>query len=108
MFPAALDGESYDLEAIAAATRRGKRRLKGAEKIGERVGKVIGRYKVAKHFMWSINDKGVFTYRRDDAFIAAEARLDGLYVIRTSLPENELDGPDTVRAYKLWCRSDRR
>ncbi len=63
-------------------------------KIGERVGKVIGRYKVAKHFTWSIDDDGVFTYGRDEA--AAEARL--LYVIR--LPQSALDGPGTVRAYK--------
>ena len=88
------------LEPIGAATRREKRRLKGKEKIGERVGKVIGRYRMAKHFTWSIDDEGIFTYERDDASIAAEARLDGLYVIRTSLPETELDGPGTVRAYK--------
>ncbi len=95
------------LEPIAAATRRERRRLKGAGKIGERVGKVIGKYKMAKHFTWSINDEGVFTYQRDDASIAAEARLDGLYVIRTSLPESELDGPGTVRAYQRLSSVER-
>ncbi len=88
------------LEPIGAATRRGKRRLEGKKKIGERVGRVIGTYRMAKHFTWSIDDEGVFTWQRDDASIAAEARLDGLCVIRTSLPETELDGPGTVRAYK--------
>ena len=74
------------LEPIAAATRREQRRLKGREKIGERVGKVIGKYKMAKHFTWTIDDDGIFGYARDEASIAAEAKLDGLYVIRTSLP----------------------
>ncbi len=95
------------LEPIAAATRRKKRRLTGKEKIGERVGKVIGRYKMAKHFTWSIDDEGVFTWQRDDASIAAEARLDGLYVIRTSLPQTQLDGPGTVRAYKRLSSVER-
>ena len=102
-----LEATEALLEAIAAATRRDKRRLKGREKIGERVGKVIGRYKVAKHFTWSIDDDGVFSFRRDDASIAAEARLDGLYVIRTSLPESDLDGPGTVRAYKRLSSVER-
>ena len=93
--------------AHAAATRRDTRRLKGAEKIGERIGKVIGTYKMAKHFTWSIDDDGVFTHRRDDVSISAETRLDGLYVIRTSLPESELDAPGTVRAYKRLSSVER-
>ena len=95
------------LEPIGAATRREKRRLTGKEKIGERVGKVIGKYRMAKHFTWSIDDEGVFTWQRDDASIAAEVRLDGLYVIRTSLPQTELDGPGTVRAYKRLSAVER-
>ncbi len=102
-----LEATEALLEPIAAATRRDKRRLKGADKIGERVGKVIGKYKMAKHFTWSIDDEGVFTYGRDEAAIAAEARLDGLYVIRTSLPQSELDGPGTVRAYKRLSSVER-
>ena len=70
-------------------------------------GKVIGKFKMAKHFTWCIDDDGVFTYRRDDAAIAAEARLDGLYVIRTSLPQSALDGPGTVRAYKRLSTVER-
>ena len=95
------------LEPIARATRREKRRLKGEDKIGERVGKVIGRHKMAKHFAWDIDDNGVFGYRRKVASIAAEAALDGLYVIRTSLAEAELDAPGTVRAYKRLSTVER-
>ncbi len=102
-----LEATEALLEPIAAATRRDKRRLTGADRIGERVGKVVGKYKVAKHFTWSIDDEGIFTWQRDEAAIAAEARLDGLYVIRTSLPESELDGPDTVRAYKRLSSVER-
>ena len=95
------------LEPIVAATRREKRRLKGEDRIGERVGKVIGKYKMAKHFEWDIDGKGVFGYRRNPASIAAEAALDGLYVIRTSLPETELDAPSAVRAYKRLSTVER-
>ena len=102
-----LEATEALLEPIAVATRRDTRRLKGAGKIGERVGKVIGKYKMAKHFTWSIDDDGIFTYRRDDASISAEAKLDGLYVIRTSLPETELDGPGAVRAYKRLSSVER-
>ncbi len=102
-----LEATEALLAPIAAATRRDQRRLKGAGKIGERVGKVIGRYKMAKHFTWSIDDEGVFTYGRDAAAIAAEAQLDGLYVIRTSLPQSELDGPGTVRTYKRLSSVER-
>ncbi len=97
---ALLDATEALLEPIAVATRREKRRLSGESQIGARVGKVIGRYKMAKHFEWSIDQKGLFTYRRNASSIAAEAALDGLYVIRTSVPESELDAPGTVRAYK--------
>ena len=95
------------LEPIAAATRREQRRLQGREKIGERVGKVIGQYKMAKHFTWTIDEAGAFTWQRDEASIAAEAKLDGLYGIRTSLPERTLDGPGTVRAYKRLSSVER-
>ena len=81
--------------------------LKGADKIGERVGKVIGKHKMAKHFTWFIDDDGVFIWKRDEVSIAAEARLDGLYVIRTSLPASDLDGPATVRSYKRLSRVER-
>ena len=102
-----LEATEALLEPIAVATKREKRRLKGEDKIGERVGKVIGKYKMAKHFAWDIDGNGVFDYRRNPASIAAEAALDGLYVIRTSLPETELDAPATVRAYKRLSTVER-
>ena len=95
------------LDLIVAATRRDRRRLKGETKIGERVGKVIGKHKMAKHFVWSIDEDGAFCYHRNETSIEAEAQLDGLYVIRTSLPENEIDAPETVRAYKRLAYVER-
>ena len=95
------------LEPIVAATRRTQRRLKGEDRIGERVGKVIGKYRMAKHFEWSIDAQGFFAYRRKAGSIAAEAALDGLYVIRTSLADSELDAQATVRAYKRLSTVER-
>ncbi len=95
------------LEPIAAATRRKHKRLTGAERIGARVGKVIGKYRMAKHFDWDIDDDGCFGHRRNAASIAAEAALDGLYVIRTSLPEERLDAAGAVRAYKRLSTVER-
>ena len=87
------------LDPIVAATRRDKRRLKGADQIGLRAGRVVGKYKMAKHFDLEIQEEA-FGYRRKPESIAAEAALDGLYVVRTSLPEGELDAAGAVRAYK--------
>ena len=87
------------LAPIVAATVRNKRRLKGKEKIALRVGKVIGKYKMAKHFELDITDSA-FAWRRNTEAIAAEAALDGLYIVRTSVPAAELDAEQTVRAYK--------
>ena len=87
------------LAPIVAATAREKRRLKGREKIALRVGKVIAKYKMAKHFELDITETSL-TYRRDADAIAAEAALDGLYIVRTSVSAAELDAEQTVRAYK--------
>ena len=103
---ALLRATERDFDEIRAATRRAKRRLAGKDKIGLRVGKVIGRHKVAKHFDLEIADDG-FTWQRNRERIAEEAALDGLYVIRTSLPEGELGPEDTVRAYKGLSRIER-
>ena len=94
------------LDPIAAATRRDKRRLKGADKIGLRAGKVVGKYKMAKHFELDIREEA-FGYRRKPESIAAEAALDGLYVVRTSLPAGELDAEGAVRAYKRLSAVER-
>jgi len=92
-----LAGTESDLATIKASVDAG--RLKDPDKIGIRVGKVIGKRKVAKHFLTDISP-GRFTYRRDEEKIAAEAALDGIYVIRTSVPAATLDAAGAVTAYK--------
>ena len=94
------------LDRIVTATQRDKRRLTGQDKIGMRVGKVIGKYKMAKHFELDIAETS-FSYRRKPESIAAEAALDGLYIVRTSLPATELDATQTVRAYKSLSAVER-
>jgi hypothetical protein len=94
-----LRATERELEKIAAATRREKRRLVGRDRIGLRVGKMLGKYKVAKHFVLDITDSG-FTYHRDPARIEQEARLDGIYVIRTSVSADEIGTEAVVRSYK--------
>jgi hypothetical protein len=95
-----------DFEKIAAATRREKRALRGKDTIGQRVGRVIERRKMAKHFILEIAEHS-FTYRRDEQSIADEARLDGLYVVRTSVPADVLSGEGAVRAYKSLSQVER-
>ena len=87
------------LEPVAAATRRESRPYRGRERIALRVGKLVNKYKMAKHFELDITDES-FAYRRYQESIAAESALDGLYVVRTSLPAEEMDAEATVRAYK--------
>lgn len=96
---ALLAATETELEKIAAATRRAKRPLRGKDKIALRVGKVINRYKVAKHFTTEIDDDA-FRFSRNQGKIAAEAALDGIYVLRTSLPEQTLAHDDVVLRYK--------
>ncbi|MBM3695945.1 MAG: IS1634 family transposase [Actinobacteria bacterium] len=94
-----LEATERALGKIRAATLRDKRALRGTDNIGVRVGKVIGKYKVAKHFTWDISHDS-FTYALNHERIAQEAALDGLYVIRTSVAQDHLSAADTVRAYK--------
>ena len=94
-----LAATERELDKIVQATRRAKRPLRGADQIGLRVGKVLGRFKMAKHFTLEISEQG-FAYAREEAGIAAEAALDGFYVIRTSVAAETLSAEDTVRAYK--------
>jgi hypothetical protein len=94
---ALLAATETDLEKITAAAAAG--RCKGAGAIGERAGKVIGKHKVAKHFITEITSTS-FTYRRDTGQIAAEAALDGIYVIRTSVTEDLLSPAGLITAYK--------
>ena len=101
-----LAATERDLAGIATAIQRGKRPLRGAAAIGLRVGKVLGRYKVGKHFTITITDTALI-YQRDEAAITAEAALDGLYVIRTNVPVDEWPASDTVRAYKRLAEVER-
>jgi hypothetical protein len=94
-----LAATEKELTPIAAATGRAKRALRGTDKIALRVGKVINHYKMAKHFTLTITDAS-FTFTRNTEAIAAEAALDGIYVLRTSLPEHTLGRDDVVLRYK--------
>lgn len=94
-----LRATEKELEKVAAATRRARRPLRGADAIGIRVGRVLGRFKVGKHFRYEITDTG-FAFERNTEAIAAEAALDGLYVIRTSVARDTLGAERTVEAYK--------
>lgn len=96
---ALLQATERELDKIVAATGRTKRRLKGQDRIGLRVGKVLNRFKVGKHFILTITEES-FSYQRDAVRIAEEAALDGIYVIRTSVSKEELDTEEIVRAYK--------
>ena len=81
-------------------------RFTGAGPIGVEVGKVIGKYKTAKHFAVTITDDHLDVTRKQDQ-IDAEAALDGFYVLRTPVPAAELDAPAVVRAYKNLARVER-
>ena len=94
------------LNEIVAATQRKRNRLKGKDKIGIRVGKVVNKHKMEKHFILEITEES-FSYRRNDEKIAAEAILDGLYVIRTSVSKEALGPESTVRAYKNLSKVER-
>ena len=94
-----LAATEKDLAPITAATRRERRPLRGRDSIALRVGKVINHYKMAKHFTLEITDES-FTFTRNTEDIAAEAALDGIYVLRTSLPTDSLPTDDVVARYK--------
>jgi transposase len=94
---ALLQATIAELDKVKGMVERG--RLTAKEKIGLRVGRVVNKYKVAKHFQLGIEDGG-FTYRVLKEKVAAEAALDGLYVIRTSLSEEQASAEDAVRYYK--------
>ena len=92
-----LDATEAELAKIALSVQSG--RLKGADKIGIRVGRHLNDYKMAKHFEIMIGDDSL-SFSRRQAEIDAEALLDGIYVIRTSVSDGRLDAPGAVRAYK--------
>lgn len=92
------------LQAIKDRVDKGK--LTGADSIGLGVGKIVNRYKMAKHFELTIEDKS-FTFERKQEAIAAEASLDGIYIIRTSLDAQRMDAADCVRNYKALANVER-
>ena len=101
-----LAATERDLSRIAAQVRRRHAPLRGRAEIGLAAGAIIDAHKMAKHFALSITDDS-FAYSRKPDSIAREARLDGLYVIRTSLPAETMSADDAVRAYKDLARVER-
>ncbi|HEY9702585.1 MAG TPA: IS1634 family transposase [Allocoleopsis sp.] len=88
-----------ELNQIVESTKREKRALKGQDKIALRVGKVLNKYRVNKYYSLEIEDPS-FNYQRKSELIAQEKALDGVYVMRTSVPEDVMSSADTVCAYK--------
>jgi len=101
-----LAATQADLAKIAAATQRARNPLRGEQAIALRVGRVIERFHMAKHLELTITDTSLAWARRDQT-IAAEAALDGLYVIRTSMPKDKLDANAAVAAYKSLAHVER-
>ena len=106
---------AHKREELLAATEKSLAKIKvrvdaaklaGADEIGLRVGKVINQYKVAKHFELAIGE-ATFTFARKHQGIAAEAALDGVYIIRTSVPAAQMDAPECVRSYKSLANVER-
>jgi Transposase DDE domain len=94
------------LEKIAAACARARRPLRGQDTIAVRVDRVLTRRKVAKHFTVDISDDSI-RYARDQDSIAAEAALDGIYVLRTSVDAGELGSREVVSSYKALAQVER-
>ena len=106
---------AHKREALLAATeinlakikaRVAAAKLAGQDKIGVQVGKIVNQYKVAKHFVLDIGEH-TFAFQRKHESIAAEAALDGLYIIRTSVSAAQMDAPDCVRNYKSLANVER-
>jgi hypothetical protein len=101
-----LAATENDLARIQRRVQRAKSPLRGAAEIGKAVGAVIGKRKMAKHFETVMTDDS-FVFTRKDEAIAQEAKLDGIYVVRTSLAAEQADAATTVRSYKSLARVER-
>jgi transposase len=99
-----LQATEKNLEKVRISVVAG--RLTGKDRIGVRVGKVVNQYKVAKHFDLHIGDEA-FSFQRKADSIAREAALDGIYIIRTSVPATRMDAADCVRHYKALANVER-
>lgn len=103
---ALLQATEKQLEPIRQATLRKRQPLRGKDKIGLRVGKVIGKYKMQKHFELTITEDS-FAYTRQQDAIEAEAALDGIYVVRSSLDAETMEAEDVVKTYKSLSHVER-
>ncbi len=101
-----LQATEKELEKVAVATRRAKNSLRGKAPIGLRVGRVLGRFKMGKHFKLEITEDS-FGYQRNQDAIAQEAALDGIYVIRTNVALATLSPADVVLSYKRLTHVER-
>jgi hypothetical protein len=101
-----LQATEADLEKIAAAVARERRPLRGADTIALRADRVLRRRKIAKHFTTSISGER-FSYTRNQESIAAEAALDGIYVLRTSVSAGGLEAGEVVSSYKALAHVER-
>jgi transposase len=101
-----IEATERELARIAAEVKRRKRKPLTAADIELKTGKVLNRFKVAKHFSLTIAD-GVFEWSRREESIDREAALDGIYIVRTSEPKNRLSAADTVRRYKSLAQVER-
>jgi hypothetical protein len=103
---ALLGATERDLSRVKLAAERKRAPLRGKAQIGLDVGAVLDKHKMGKHYDLTITDIS-FAYRRKEAAIASEARLDGIYVIRTNLPAAILSAEQTVGAYKSLAQVER-
>src|SRR6202011_4843011 len=101
---ALLEATTLELDKIRDRVARGV--LRGAATIGVKLGRVLNKYKVGKHFELTITDTAV-KYQILEPQVAAEAALDGIYVIRTGLPKKQMSAPDAVRSYKALAQVER-
>ncbi|HEY3651165.1 MAG TPA: IS1634 family transposase [Streptosporangiaceae bacterium] len=101
-----LAATEADLGKIAAACARTRRPLRGTDKIAVRVDRVLSRRKVAKHFTVEITGDSL-RYARDQDSITAEAALDGIYVLRTSVAASDLGSSEVVASYKALAQVER-
>jgi len=101
-----LTATEADLAKIAAACARARAPLRGQDKIAVRAARVLNRRKVGKHFTTAITGDS-FSYARNPDSITAEAALDGIYVLRTSVDADDLDSPDVVSSYKALAQVER-
>ena len=101
-----LQATEAELNKIVVATQRKRMPLRGKTQIALRVGKIVGKFRMAKHFELEISDTH-FGFARKQEAIAAEAALDGLYVIRTSLPDTAMGAEAAVAAYKSLAHVER-